>query len=539
MKCLWGHSECRNAQQLDWFPKRLLYFENTGGALPAIRVIHTEDHLPSGPYIALSHCWGGVQPVRSLTTNIAAFQQRIEFDHLSAVLQDAVTTARKFGVSYIWIDSLCIIQDDNADWAAHAQQMDRIYENAILVIAAVSSENGMVPFLGPEAPNDRHLRTSKSFDLSDFPGLHGSIRTRNYASARSDLTWFQGPLTGRAWAWQEHVLATRIIHFTQAQCIWECLQSRGSEMMGSLEPRADSMKSKLTRPENNESVSDVWLGMIHDYGGRSLTYKKDKLPALSGVAARFQLLFNTPYYAGLWKSRMVLDLAWENQDKLSFVSIPQPSLGGFLPSWSWASIQGPVIYGLDYHFHAGTIKYSVTDVDCEPSTDNPFGEVRQGASIEIEGMWVSAQLMIDERGFAVVLREGFAPQRVTPDCRLVQNTLDIDGSELKTFRRALPTDDSVPIEDDPIVVHQLLSGTVFCFLLMSLEHNTLQTELASVLILAPIGPAITDLQRLALGRGGPDKQDNSSIPWRWADYERWEDWEDWFAGADQSRFKVF
>jgi hypothetical protein len=198
MKCLGSHAECRKAQQLDWFPKRLLYIENAGGVDPNMRIVHTDEHPPSGSYIALGHCWGKAQPLRSLTTNIATFQQHIDSDKLSAIFQNCVTTAKKFGVNYVWIDSLRIVQDDRADWAAHARQMDRIYENAIFVVAAVSSKDGSVPFLGPNAPNDRYLRTSHQVEMSSLPGNLGPIRARRYASGNPELTDFVGPLKSRA-----------------------------------------------------------------------------------------------------------------------------------------------------------------------------------------------------------------------------------------------------------------------------------------------------------------------------------------------------
>lgn len=544
MKCLWSHSECRKAQQLNWFPKRLLYLENTGGPFTEMRVILTDEHHPSGPYIALSHCWGVAQPLRSLTENIAAFQKHIDSAHLSAVFRDCVTSAKQFGVNYIWIDSLCIIQDDRADWNAHAQQMDKIYENAIIVIAAVSSENGSVPFLGPKAPNKRHLITSHPVELSALPETLGSLRARCYGED-ADLTALKGPLRHRAWAWQEHVLSTRIIHFTESQCIWECLQARGSEMMGSMEPRDDAMK---TRMRGTQRIETVWQKAIHDYGKRSLTYVTDRLPAMSGVASRFQPLFKTEYIAGLWRQRMVLDLAWERSGVLSVVDVAlKPSMDNSVPSWSWASIHGSASYGLQHHFREVRVEYSVTDIDCEPSSDNPLGEVRYGSSIQVEGRYVPAMLVTDERGFAVVERHRFKPQLVTPDCRLVEAFRTTDGTDIGIVRRALPPEKFVSGENKSALPQQKISGAVVCLLLFSgtpRQENI--TKSAVVLILAQLGPDAHVMQRVALGRGGPDKLgslrkggETFLVPWQWTNYETWEKWEDWFADATKGRIRLF
>lgn len=540
MKCLWNHSECRKAQQLDWFPKRLLYLEDTGGVHPNMRIVETDKHHPSGPYIALSHCWGEAQPLRSLTTNFISLQQSIEFEDLTAVFQNCVTTAKKFGVNYVWIDSLCIIQDDRVDWTVQSRQMHRIYENAILVVAAVSSEDGSVPFLGPKAPNGRHLRTSHPVTLSTLPGVPGNLRARRYVSTIADLTDSRGPLKSRAWCWQEHVLSTRIIHFTENQSIWECLETRGSEMMGSLERRSDSLKIRLSGSEN---IEKVWQYAIHEYGKRYLTYSTDRLPALSGVAARFEPLFKTQYCAGLWRERMVLDLAWEHAEILSFVTSKiSPSLGNSVPSWSWASIRGSPFYGLDNHFSEAIIQYSIHDVNCKPSTDNPLGEVCEGSYVHIAGKYVSAILVTDERGFAVVKRNGFEPQLVIPDCQLTQTTQVIDGMEMPTLRRALPSETRIPKGNETISTEaeEKLNGVVFCFLLFSGNVRKSNTESAIVLILAPVGPKLANVQRVALGRGGVDKLDTggSSIVWQWTNYETWENWEGWFADAKSGSFQL-
>jgi hypothetical protein len=196
-----------------------------------------------------------------------------------------------------------------------------------------------------------------------------------------------------------------------------------------------------------ERIERAWQHAIHEYGKRSLTYHTDRLPALSGDAARFQPLFNTKYCAGLCRGRMVLELAWEHVEILTWLTsaIP-PSLENSVPSWSWASISGSVFYEVENHFSEVTVQYSLIDVDCEPSTDNPLGGVLPRSSVQIEGRYVPAMLMANERGFAVIGKPGLEPQLVMPDCQLIETSLTIGDLEMPTLRRALPAEKFVPEE---------------------------------------------------------------------------------------------
>jgi hypothetical protein len=73
--------------------------------------------IPPTAYVALSHCWGGIIPVRTLRANLAAHQRALSLASLPRTFRDAVTLTRRLNFRYLWIDSLCIIQDDSDDWA--------------------------------------------------------------------------------------------------------------------------------------------------------------------------------------------------------------------------------------------------------------------------------------------------------------------------------------------------------------------------------------------------------------------------------------
>ena len=99
------------------------------------------------PYLALSHCWGGLIPYRALQSNKAELCQRIEHACLPRNFQDAFAVARALSYRYIWIDSFCIIQDDMQDWRQQVAVMANVYSEAELTISAARSSSHKEGFL--------------------------------------------------------------------------------------------------------------------------------------------------------------------------------------------------------------------------------------------------------------------------------------------------------------------------------------------------------------------------------------------------------
>lgn len=94
-----------------------------------------------GSHTALSHCWGGEAPLKLLASNVSKFSQGIALESLPANFRDAIMIPRQLDIRYIWIDSLCIIQDSVTDWEDESKKMGDIYHKATLVIAAAAAEN--------------------------------------------------------------------------------------------------------------------------------------------------------------------------------------------------------------------------------------------------------------------------------------------------------------------------------------------------------------------------------------------------------------
>ncbi|KAK0613663.1 heterokaryon incompatibility protein-domain-containing protein, partial [Immersiella caudata] len=143
--CNKSHHKCKTARP--GLPKRVLDVGTpTGGGV--IRLCRSES-APSNDkrYVALSHCWGATPLPKTLTSNVEERREGIEFSHLPRSFQDAVTVTRSIGIRYLWIDSLCIIQDDQTDWQVELSRMADIYNNANLVIAASQAVDSTVGFI--------------------------------------------------------------------------------------------------------------------------------------------------------------------------------------------------------------------------------------------------------------------------------------------------------------------------------------------------------------------------------------------------------
>lgn len=145
--CQDNHSACKSTTSCGTLPTRVIDVGSPDGRTEP-RLYETSGE--PGDYIALSHCWGGAQPLRTTKETICSLKTCIPWAELPNTFQDAIKVTRGLGIRYLWIDSLCIIQDDAQDWEREAANMAVIFEAAYLTIAATAATNGSVcSFSGP------------------------------------------------------------------------------------------------------------------------------------------------------------------------------------------------------------------------------------------------------------------------------------------------------------------------------------------------------------------------------------------------------
>ena len=357
--CIEKHERCPTEDTS--LPSRIL---DVGMSGDTIRLIDSTATL-SGKYASLSHCWGcSSQPFTTTEESYQARLSGIRLSDLPKTFRDAVTITRYLAIRYLWIDSLCILQDDQSDWARESSRMTDVYSKAYLTLAVNHAKS--------PAEGCFHNRTT-SLDLINIPEI-GEVHAQ--LSLPSEEWWGIGefksePLTNRGWALQERVLANRLLHYNSRHMYFECNHGIvGEDGCGSDKRYCDLTEDKKQKTPSIglRRETDTWNSLIWAYGQRELTKATDKLPAISGLAR----LFETPgsqYVAGLWSSSFIEGLTWQCLGHRAPVSAEEYTG----PSWSWASYDGIAATGLQEGWKdIAQIENWQADLKNE---ENPYGEV--------------------------------------------------------------------------------------------------------------------------------------------------------------------
>lgn len=317
---------------------------------------------------------------------------------LPATFRDAIFIARQLDIRYLWIDSLCIQQDSTKDWIKESPTMRHVYGFATLNIVAGHSH-------GPE---DGLFNARGSFNSDTI-----TVRSNWDDSTNADyLLWDKqaldddfefAPLTQRGWVFQERLLAPRILQFGKNQVYWRCSKLFACEMwpqgVCSLEGNhvrfgadLDGLdgNARMEIPSLEDSTEEPivflskgplaqWERLVCEYSHTELTYSKDRLVALSGVAKLFQQTFGGEYLAGLWRKPLVRLLCWCRDDEKERQPRKKPEYRA--PSWSWASIDGPVCFTTttrENQLHWVKYLVEVLDADITSLDGDKMAQVKGG-----------------------------------------------------------------------------------------------------------------------------------------------------------------
>jgi Heterokaryon incompatibility protein (HET) len=278
-------------------------------------------------YVALSHCWGQ-QSGFELSTLPKTTKENLVFhkskglleQDLTRTFRNAIDVTRKLDVQYLWIDSLCIIQDDAEDMETELSKMGSIYGNAYLVIAATLAKNGSVGL-------DRE-RPLSNIEIIDSHGqaVKAAVREKSHHDVwkKGEQFWIalDLPLLDRAWAFQEHWLARRVVHFTPVELVWECRTCIDCECGDLSNPRTSwrefgigkNLKTEygeITRWGSDMDRIKLWHDLCAQYSSRKITKMTDRLPALSSSAKAMDMPpFLGRYLAGIWECTLPNGLLW-------------------------------------------------------------------------------------------------------------------------------------------------------------------------------------------------------------------------------------
>ncbi|TVY51092.1 hypothetical protein LCER1_G008094 [Lachnellula cervina] len=357
-QCTEEHSHTTEEHQS---PTRLIFIGDN-----EVRLTLAKELGECPKYATLSHCWGSVLFETLKVGSLEAFRKRLPATALTKTFRDAIDTSRYFGFQYLWIDSLCIIQDDPNDWDAEASLMADVYGNSSLNIAASGAANGNA---GLFFARDRFWRCQIQPKDGDTESLYDCYPTGQVF----DLT--VSPLELRAWTRQERILPRRTIHFTRTQILWECEKKFSSELYpcdcgGAVQEHDWNC---LPKPPFNYHQ---WMRMVGIYSICKLTYSGDKLVAISGLARESQSRTNGGYVAGLWRNNLEIQLCW-------FTIFPGYRIAPYVaPTWSWASLDGMVRFDPYGYERKRILHITVLDVQVTHVSQNIFGQI-SGARLRL------------------------------------------------------------------------------------------------------------------------------------------------------------
>ncbi|EPE32262.1 hypothetical protein GLAREA_07395 [Glarea lozoyensis ATCC 20868] len=335
-------------------------------------------------YAALSYCWGGDQLFKTTRANISSRIGGARLDGLPRTLLDAVQVCKQLQIRYLWVDALCIIQDDETDKAREIAKMRMTFNRATLVIAASRARDANAGFLeDANIPSDGVVMLPAKFSET-CRGEVGIVKVPLESSGHE-------PLNQRGWAYQEISLARRALIYTDQGMVWQCSAVFDRLAYDGMRIRSHPSHDLVVATQEFEPgpvQRDIWDQLVRIYTLRNLTFPDDRLEALAGIAAMAASMWNNRYFAGLWEQDMQSQLGWR-VDNTALANRNWKALEA--PSWSWASVDGSVC-DVVRSFYAETPREARV-ISCEvklASRDNPFGRVVSGR-LTIEGYTVEAR----------------------------------------------------------------------------------------------------------------------------------------------------
>lgn len=382
-------------------------------------------------YCTLSHRWAGKSVVRTLNGNIKLHEKELPLPELSATFRDAIKTCRKLCIRYLWIDSLCIIQDGREDWEHESARMGDYYWNSFVTIAADhASEENQGCFRRRDPCSIQPCLVTLTFP-QDIDRSMATVRVAPRIQEGADWRHKKySILDTRSWVLQERVLSPRTLFFGAHQMCFQCISMQASESIPegrdrttvrvqapfeefqrqirsfvvsedtppatakisektgvktdlpsgesliSVEPGVDKEVDQKTFIELHEN----WYELLKEYSKRSITQKSDVLPALSGLAQRFHKILGETYLAGHWSGDLKFGLLWS-------VDESSQRAGEYIaPSWSWASIRTcQLSFNFDYERVANGNLCRIHKAELTTRGSDSYGQVTKGR-LYIKGM---------------------------------------------------------------------------------------------------------------------------------------------------------
>ncbi|GKZ99227.1 hypothetical protein AnigIFM60653_003433 [Aspergillus niger] len=274
-------------------------------------------------YAALSYVWGATSSdLQATTLNIKDLMRKGSLDSLSLpqTIDDAIVSCMKMGIGYLWVDRLCILQDDDPSRKAHwLNSMGDIYAQAYVTIIALAGNNAQHGLPGVNLVKRRASWTGTT------QGIYLIEKAPAYTECLRKSRW-----STRGWTFQEATLSSRRLLFSDTRVFYECSNHK-------------NIKDELTGdyPNTAETAGTALLSyakVVKQFTKRELTWECDVLRAFAGV---LHTGWGPENYYGIPLNIFSDAILWRTVKKKPY-STRHAAPGDAFPSWSWSSIKGRI-----------------------------------------------------------------------------------------------------------------------------------------------------------------------------------------------------
>ncbi|KAH7321963.1 heterokaryon incompatibility protein-domain-containing protein [Rhexocercosporidium sp. MPI-PUGE-AT-0058] len=375
--------------------------------------------------------------IQTTRSSLTAWTRGIPWQELPKTFQDAIIVTRELGVRYLWIDALCIVQDDTQDWEIESAKMASVYSNSYLTMAATAasdSHQGLfidrwtrsigqggikLPVDAQRIPSSIHNPDSSIFVRPRIHLAHDRFSNMENASSHAE----DAPLLTKAWAFQERLLPSRTLHIHAEELVWECKsavqcecqhldRTASFEDIGMGGWLKNFVTGSIHADESAEKLGYVWLDLVSEFGALNLTHESDRLAALSGLASEFSDKSLGAYFGGIWEHDLPRGLLFTVTNTRSREVLPTLQSQTSPPSWSWASAYLCKAQRVSYShiLDDGFIKdsrFQVIGTNLTPQSRNPFSWLERGR-LQLRGPCTIAKictrpLLSGDRQFVIEL----------------------------------------------------------------------------------------------------------------------------------------
>lgn len=530
-ECASSHESCQSPTGDRFLPTRLINLQPGYKGLD-VRLEDGPSVRSGSSYIALSYSWGDHRPACITTVDtLAQNKVRIPWDKLPLTFQDAAAFTLSLGMQYLWIDSICIIQEDEEDWQRESGKMYAVYKNSYLTISALSGRDSTYGLRNMSVEQGSVLLTNLRIAQTKYPlymrrnHYLDSVAGDNIKGSFDDICR-RYPLLSRAWAYQERTVSPRVMFFSESEMIFQCLgnaececgatqeyyqgnaskltktdifqktrirspekgtseDKRSAGIMGMHMRALSGLKAKMTHLISKRARDDTqdestgrarqaaatWRQkVVWEYSALAITMPRDRLPAVGAIAEQFQRVrVGETYLAGLWSGSLLDDLLWISGGPPLRSPKCKDRLKRLssLPTWSWASLHSNIVYLND---GVTEPKAEVLEADCSYVGGNAFG-VLQSSKLVLRGRVLKALLRWTDDNVSICFHNRGAWTEFSDSTEGFQRTLWADMDRDQEGFQNIPSHQEVDILEISRSTGGFFSRTEWHFLLLRRDEQ--------------------------------------------------------------------